>query len=418
MKSVRYNSRQRMTHIFRRLRVFAGIAVCALLFSGLSRAQGWSAPAAQLAGNIAEISGPGTAHLVFRNASSLPASQFQDFTRELENALRGRGLRLVTGGAAVDVAVTASENERGYVFVAQVQQGRDTRTAVVTIPHQSSSLTAPSSAAVTLRKTLLVEHDGPILDALTLDANGPNAQLIVLGTVHVSTYKRNGDQWQQQSAFELPHPRPLPLDARGRLILTSDHTFDAYLPGTVCSSTTLSPLMMNCRNADDPWPIGEQQAAFFNGSRNFFNGVISPGLGSQTTVDPFYSAVALPRPGYILWVFIGVDGRIRLADGKDITVTRANSAAREWGSDIAAVNGCGRGPLILATGGGDETVTDTLRAYEMPDREPVAASAAIDMPGPVTALWSQADHRSAVAVVRSLTAGNYYAYNVSVTCNQ
>jgi hypothetical protein len=97
---------------------------------------------------------------------------------------------------------------------------------------------------------------------------------------------------------------------------------------------------------------------------------------------------------------------------------RPNSAAHEWGSDIAAVNGCGRGPLILATGGGDETVTDTLRAYEMPDREPVAASAAIDMPGPVTALWSQADHRSAVAVVRSLTAGNYYAYNVSVTCNQ
>jgi hypothetical protein len=407
-----------MTHIFRRLSAVAGIAVSALLLTSVSLAQSWSAPAAQLAGNIAEISGPGTAHLSYRNASSLAASQFQDFTRELENGLRGRGLRLVTGGAAVDVSVTASENDRGYVFVAQVQQGRDMRTALVMTPRQSSSLSPGGGAVVTLKKALLVEQDEPILDALVLDANGTPSQLILLGTAHVSALKRSGDQWLPQSSYELQPARPIPLDARGRLVPATGHAFDAYLPGTVCSSTSTSPVVMSCRAADDPWPIGEQQSAFFNGARNFFSGVLSPGLGSQANVEAFYSAVVLPRPGYALWVFTGVDGRVRLADGKDVSTIRANAASREWGSDIASVNGCGRGPLILATGDGDATVTDTIRGYEMPDREPVAVSAAIDMPGPITALWAQPDRRSAVAVVRALATGKYNAYTVSVTCNQ
>jgi hypothetical protein len=212
--------------------------------------------------------------------------------------------------------------------------------------------------------------------------------------------------------------RAMPLDMRGRLFPATGHTFDAYLPGMACASVTVAPMLMSCRASDDPWPIGEKQSAFFNAARNFFNGVISPGIGSQTNVEPFYSAVALPRPGYTLWMFTGVDGRIRLADGKDVTMVRANSAARDWGSDMAAVNGCGRGPLIISTGGGDATVVDTVRGYEMPDREPMAVSAAVDLPGPVTALWTQPDQKSAVAVVHTLTTGKYDAYSVSVICNQ
>jgi hypothetical protein len=231
-------------------------------------------------------------------------------------------------------------------------------------------------------------------------------------------YRRNGDQWQVQGSFELQRARPWPLDVRGRLVPTSNQAFDAYLPGMVCSSTTLAPLVMSCRTADDPWPIGEKQSAFYNGARNYFNGVLSPGIGGQTNVEAFYTAAALPRPGYTLWVFTGVDGRVRLADGKDVSTVRANSAARDWGSDIATVNGCGRGPLILATSGGDATVADTVRAYDMPDREPVSVSTGLDMPGPVTALWAQADGRSAVAVVHTLSTGKYDAYSVSVTCNQ
>jgi hypothetical protein len=352
--------------------------------------------------------------LSYRNASTLSGAEFQAFTQELENALCAKGLRLVMAGAAVDVDVTVSENVQGYVLVAEVHQGRDVRTAVVMTPRAGPRAAQVGGNSVTLRKVFLVEQDDPILDVLMLNP----AQLVTLSANHISVYNRSGEQWQVQATFELQHARPWPLDLRGRLIQANASAFDAYLPGMVCSSVTVSPVVMSCRATDDPWPIGDKQAAFFNGARNYFNGVLSPAIGSQNNVDAFYAAVALPRPGYTLWVFTGVDGRVRLADGKDVTTVRANSAARDWGSDIAALTGCGRGPYILATGGGDGTVTDTLRAYDMPDREPVAVSPALDMPGPVTALWSSADQKSAVAVAHTLTTGKYDAYSVTVTCNQ
>lgn len=414
VESVRYNSRQQMNHILLRLRRYGEIAVCALLFSGIALAAQWSGPAAQLAGNIAEISGPGTAHFSYRNASTLSGAELQGFTQELENALRSKGLRLVTGGAAVDVDVSVSENLRGYVLVAEVHQGRDVRTAVVMAPRAGPPAAQGGGSSVTLRKTLLVEQDEPILDALLLNP----AQLVTVGANRISVYTRNGEQWQVHSSYELQHARPWPLDLRGRLIPANASAFDAYLPGVVCSSVTVSPVVMSCRAADDPWPVGDKQAAFFNGARNYFNGVLSPAIGSQNNVDAFYSAVALPRSGYTLWVFAGVDGRVRLADGKDVASVRANSAARDWGSDIAALNGCGRGPFIVATGGGDGTVTDTLRAYDMPDREPMIVSPSLETPGPVTALWSSADMKSVVAVAHTLATGKYDAYSVTITCNQ
>lgn len=414
MQSVRYNSRQRMNHILLRLRRSGEIAVCALLFSGAALAAQWSGPAAQLAGNIADISGPGTAHLSYRNSSTLSTAEFEELTRELESALRGKGLRLVTGGAAVDLDVSVSENVRGYVLVAEVRQGRDIRTAVVMVPRAGPPAAQGGGSSVMLRKTLLVEQDEPILDALLLNP----AQLVALSVNRISVYGRSGEHWQLQSSYELQHSRPWPLDLRGRLIAANASAFDVYLPGMVCASVTLSPVVMSCRAADDPWPLGDKQAAFFNGARNYFNGVLSPPIGSQNNVDAFYSAVALPRPGYTLWVLTAVDGRVRLADGKDVATVRANSAARDWGSDIAALTGCGRGPFIVATGGGDGTVTDTLRTYDMPDREPMIVSPSLDMPGPVTALWSSADLKSVVAVSHTLATGKYDVYSVTVTCNQ
>lgn len=411
MRTVSYNSRQRMIQIVLCPRRSAEIAVWMLLSAGVALAA-TTTTAVQLAAQIAEVAGSATVHLSYRNVGSLTSAEFQDFTRDLENSLRARGVRLVTSNAGVDVTVTASENLRGPVFVAQTQQGRDTRTIVVAAP-QDTAAGGQGGPPVTLRRTLLVEQDEPVLDALALDGG---TQLATLGPSRATVYKRNADRWEPQSSYEFQAARAWPADIRGRLVPATDHAFDAYLPGMVCATQTLTPLVMSCRTTDDPWPIGERQSAFYNAARNYFNGVISPGIGAG--VEPFYTIMALPRTTGTVWLMTGVDGRIRIADGKDTATLTLNPAARDWGSDIAAVNGCGRGPLIIAAGPGDGTAPDTLRAYDMPDREPVAASSALEMTGPVTALWMQSDQRSAVAVVHSLTTGKYDAYAVSVTCNQ
>src|SRR5260370_17672768 len=82
----------------------------------------------------------------------------------------------------------------------------------------------------------------------------------------------------------------------------------------------------------------------------------------------------------------------------------------EWGSDIAAVKtGCGAGSQVLATASGDHA-QDSIRAFEFPDRDPVAVSAAMEFPGPVSALWTEARGDSAIAIARNQATWSYDAF--------
>ena len=128
---------------------------------------------------------------------------------------------------------------------------------------------------------------------------------------------------------------------RGKLILRQDHLLDIYLPGVYCQSPSAAPLSLVCRGSDDPWPLSSQFAlgGFYAATRNFFTGVLSPGVGKQSSTAKFYSAAPLPRPSYTLWIFAGVDGTVRLLDGVTEQTARLN-----WGSDLASVkSSCGSG---------------------------------------------------------------------------
>jgi len=53
----------------------------------------------------------------------------------------------------------------------------------------------------------------------------------------------------------------------------------------------------------------------------------------------------------------------------------------KWGSDLAAIHsGCGAGTQLLITESG-EAERDGLRAFEIPDRDPIAVSAAAEFDG-------------------------------------
>jgi hypothetical protein len=59
---------------------------------------------------------------------------------------------------------------------------------------------------------------------------------------------------------------------------------------------------------------------------------------------------------------------------------------------------------------------DSLRAFEIPDRDPIAVSTAVEFNGQIAALWPDGSGTAATAIVRKKDTGWYEAYRVSVTC--
>lgn len=400
----------------------------------------WSVPETQLARKIAAVTGPGAVALTVENRSSLNRRESEIIQNGLRSALEGVGLRFVPDDqAAAAVTISLSENLTSYVWVAEIRQGaNESAVVMVELPRPEGSTGPRDSLPLTLRKIPLWAQADPILDVAVLEENTTPTHIAVLDAGKVSLYRMQGGKWQLEQALEILHARPWPRDLRGRLIPARDRLLDVYLPGVICHSSSSAPLALNCRESDDPWPLAAggsptvfpsagaidvaagrtstatpQTKAFFASTRNFFTGVLAPGAGKFTTVPKFYSAAWLPREKYTLWLFAATDGQVHMVDG-----VSDQAAKLGWGSDFTSVRTvCGAGWQVLAPGSGD-AAEDTLRAYEIPDRDPVAVSAATDLPGTITALWTESRGDTAIAVVRNRETGNYEAFRLALACSQ
>jgi hypothetical protein len=400
------------------LRVACPLLLAVLFLTpSLARATDWTGPEEQLARKVAAVTGPGAVAFDITNRSSLIKSEFDDIRRGLLVQLATLGLRFVNAEqAAATIQVSLSEDLRNYVWVAEIHQGTNQPAVVMTsLPRPEAPLAVREPAGLAIRKTLLWSQQDRILDAAVLD--GSPAHLLVLDPNQVALYRFQDSRWQSEQSLPITHTRPWPRDLRGRLVLRHDHLFDAYLPGVFCRSTPTAPLTLNCYPSDDPWPLGGDQfslSGFYTPARNYFTGALAPGLGKQTTAPAFYSAALLPREKYTLGLFASVDGQLHLLDG----ITDRTAGKLGWGSDIAGVkSNCGSGWQVLATRGGDGS-NDAVRAYEFPDREPVAVSQSVDFAGGITALWAESAGGSAVAVSRNSETGRYEAFRLTIACGQ
>jgi hypothetical protein len=432
-----------LTHI---LRVVAQLSFVLLVLLGLAiagRAADWNGPEQQLARKIVAVTGPGAVAITVENRSSLGKRENEVIQNGLRSALEGLGIRFVRAEqAAATVAISLSENSASCVWVAEIRQGPGEAVVVmVSAPRPEGSTAVHESVPLSLRKIPLWTQAEPILDVAVLEENITPTHIAVLDAEKVLLYRWQGEKWQQGQALGIVHARPWPRDLRGRLIPARDHLLDVYLPGVICRSATAVPLTLNCRETDDPWPLvpaalsgGTFSAfpgaassstaippmgAFYAPTRNFFTGALTPGEGKFTTVSKFYSAAFLPRDKYLLWLFAATDGRVHMVDGM------GDQAARfAWGSDLTSVKtSCGAGWQVLATGSAassEEGTGDSVRAYEFPDRDPVAVSAALDFPGGgiITALWTEAKADTAIAVAKNRETGSYEAFRLAVVCSQ
>ena len=398
-------------------RVAFTLGAILFLFPPAMLANNWSDPAEQLAHKIVAVTGPGAVNLEFSNRSSLAKADFDEVRRQVLTHAAALGLRLVKAeDAAATVQVFLSENVGDYVWTAEIHLGNNESSVVmISLPRPQTASASPESAPVTIHKTLLWSQPDRILDAALLE--GSPAHLLVLDANRATLYRFQDSRWQLEQSLPVTHSRSWPRDLRGRLVVRKDHLFDAYFPGIYCQSTTTAPLGLNCRDSDDPWPLGTEPgglSAFFSPARNFFTGALAPGIGKQTTAPAFYSAAALPREKYTLWLLTAVSGQVHLLDG----VTDQTAGRLGWGSDIASVHtGCGSGWQVLATHSG-ESNADSVRAFEIADREPAPASQPLDFNGSITAMWTESDGSGAMVVSHNLETGKYEAYRVNLTCGQ
>jgi hypothetical protein len=377
----------------------------------------WSSAEQELARKITASTGPGAISLEIVNRSSLGKQDTDEISRGLRGQLEALGARTVKlEQAAATVAVSLSENPQSYVWVAEIHQGAGEFSVVmVSIARPDAGAFVREVPSLTIRKTPLWAQSRPILDVAVTDESATPTHIAVLDPEQIALYRLADGRWQLEQSMPITHSGPWPRDMRGKLILRQDHLFDIYLPGVYCQSPSAAPVSLVCRGSDDPWPLSSQFAlgGFYAATRNFFTGVLSPGVGKQSSTAKFYSAAPLPRPSYTLWIFAGVDGTVRLLDGVTEQTARLN-----WGSDLASVkSSCGSGWQVLATRPGDNS-GDSVRAFEFADREPIAVSPAVDFAGGVTALWTEAKGGSAIAVSRNAETGNYEAFRLAIACNQ
>lgn len=416
-------------------RLCFGLFLAPVVLSFPAFAADWSVPEQELARKIVAVTGPGTAALTFENRSSLGRRDSDIVQNGLRSALEQVGIRFVKpeqSGASITISL--SENLSSYVWVAEIHQSAgESAVTMVSAPRSASFTAARDSMPIKLNKSLLWTQSDRILDVAILEEGAMPTRIAVLSAENISLYRWVGSKWQSETVFTIAHTKPWPLDLRGRLVLTKDRLLDVYLPGLLCHTNAGSSLALSCREGDDPWPISQEWmfsststfptpsasgitvfnlSAFFASTRNFFTGVVTPTIGKLSTVPRFYSAAFVPRERYALWLFTAADGKVHLVDGMS-----DQSSLLDWGSDIATLKtSCGSGWQVLATSTSRDG--DSVRAYEFPDRDPVAVSPAVEFSGAVSALWTASRGDSAIAVVSNRETGTYEAYRVAVACSQ
>lgn len=417
--------------------VFAG--VLALGPHGAAQESEWEHPAADLARHIAEVLGPATAHLTWANLSAIPADALPAIRRAVEHDLAADGVNPKAQESSNQVRITLSQDARGGLWVAEIQQGDETRVVMVRADVKS----APQSAqqqTITLQRRVIARSSELLWNEDARDrisaqnsipqilaASERNQQLIVLTTSRVAVFEGSPAGWSQGESAELGNATNASRDPRG-LVMASGEGFSAMAPGIACSGLPQPAAgqaggwTLHCQPSDDPWPIAQTAPdawlrAFYNAGRNYFTGVVTPALG--TDLPPFYTAALLSGSGAPASLLMEqIDGTVMLLDGNEL---KAIAGTHDWGSDFAPIApGCGAAAQVLVSSSGEGT-SDSLRVYEIRGQGAQPVSEPLALGGAVMSVTAGAGGKSAIAIVRiPLADGQRFDYEVdrvTASCN-
>ncbi len=342
-----------------------------LFFCLLAGAETLDDAVAALARKISARLAPAeVARVTTRNTSSLSAVDAAKVQPALNRALQHR----VREPKAVDVAVTISENLRGYILVAEIK--RENEPAVEMAEFRPAPPVAAARPAVAIESKVAWEQDAPILD---LSVSGD--QMLVLDTTGVSLYNRDAGKWERTASAPIPSNS---RDPRGRMEVSGD-ALTVHLPGLTCSGSAKLASSMRC-----------EDGGRFTAGRNTLAGAVETFSTAEIGGDT---------------VVAELDGRTHIYDAAHAP----QGVFDGWGSDFVALTGCG-GRHVLASSAGDQHAADSVTLYDLVNRAPTQVSDPLEFSGPVTALWPAGD--GALAVIRNLSTGKYAAYNLALDCGR
>lgn len=353
---------------------------------------------------------PSGVSVSFQNISVLPPESQEAVQNAIFTGFHDAGIHLVNPESAqARVEITFSEEWQGYLWIAAIQQGASKKLVMkkVSRPEQTTSSRAPM---MTIRKNAVWQQEVPILDF-----HQDNQTLALLEPEQISIYTNDSGQWRPRYTLAITRPQPWPRDLRGRLVVNGLR-ITAFLPGARCSGS-MSPPSLDCRASDDPWPVDEGTVvAFYSSRRNFFTGILA-GAGAGASVIPFFSAAAWQTGDSRQWLFAGTDGRARLYQ-YDLSAPAA--IFNGWGGNMAAVHSnCGSGWQALVSAPTDSVRPDSIQAIEVVGREALPVSTAVELSGPLQALWTSGKNSESVnGVMQSPASGKYEAFTLSVTCGR
>lgn len=342
--------------------VLRGIAVGVFLVAALG-AQTLDEAVRALARKVAaQLTPADVPRVTARSLSNLGSAEVTKVRSTFERAIRRPSPRTPE---PLDISLTVAQNVRGYLLVAEFSRNGQRRVEMV---EYRPAVTVPL-ARVAIERELLREQEAPMLDVLLV-----GEKMFVLEADALAVYPRNGPGALERR----PVARTASRDLRGHLEAAGEDV-TVFVPGE-----------------ERRFSLGGE-AVGFRPSDNMLQAEGWPAFYSYARTDTLH-------------LLAETDGRVHLYD----TDKRPAGLIEQWGSDIVPMTGaCG---AVLATSAGDRDSNDTLTAFDLVDRRPVAVSDPVPFSGAITALWPAPG--GAVAIARNPVTEKYAAYKITIRCSQ
>ncbi len=235
-----------------------------------------------------------TARVTARNISSLPAGELSRAQALLARALRRRG-----AATTVEVALTLSENLKGYLLVAEIRKADASAVEMVAFRFDPP----PASVLRPILRRLLWTQSEPVLDLAVVGDT-----MLLLEPSAIASYERRGGNWTKLESVPIDAP-PI-RDPRGRMEIEGPD-LRLFFPGATCRGTT-QPVKLNCEAVNSDFTLNGAPVHFTPG-RNTIEGapeavaVCGGSIDASDTIA-FYrgttlAAEPLPVPGPVtaLW---------------------------------------------------------------------------------------------------------------------